>query len=113
MYYLISKLDDIQSFMFVLSFLLSSWIIGFGVFYIDDYSEEEKKDFIKNNHIKLLIVVNLIGYFLAFAIPNTKQALFIYLAPNIVENENIKETVNNLLELSKVNSQKLLEEIKK
>ncbi len=49
---------------------------------------------------KFSIPVLLLGIFLATFTPTTKEAAFIYIAPAIVNNEDLQKTVKQLPELS-------------
>lgn len=57
-------------------------------------------------------IVSLILIILGMLLPTTKQAAFIYIAPQIIENGAVKDTVKNIPELTKLGTDYLKELLK-
>ncbi len=57
-------------------------------------------------------IVSLIFIILGALLPTTKQAAFIYIAPQIIENGAVKDTVKNIPELTKLGTDYLKELLK-
>ena len=115
-FYLLTKLSDI-----VLGCIIIGIVSIFGcliatVAYYSDITtydtKEEKEKIVKHYHVKGLYFVCIIAWSLAILLPTTKQAAFIWLAPQIVENGAVKDTVKNIPELSKLATEYLKELLK-
>lgn len=115
-FYLLTKLSDI-----VIACIITGVVSIFGcivstVAYYSDIStndtKEEKEQILKHYHVKGLYFVCIIAWSLATLLPTTKQAAFIWVAPQIVENGAVKDTVKNIPELSKLATEYLKELLK-
>ena len=120
-YYLLAKLDDfncVTSLVCAVSAVL--WMVSFFLSQSDPdqwYDEDDKAAAIKNRKMgqsmygtcKLLTLIALAWLTLA---PSTKQAAFIWIAPQIVENGAVKDTVKNIPELTKLGTEYLKELLK-
>ena len=58
---------------------------------------------------KKVLIVGIISIFLITVLPTTKQAAVIYILPNIVNNEDLQETIKQMPELSNLGLQHLKE----
>lgn len=115
-FYLLTKLSDI-----VIGCIITGVVSIFGcliatvAYYSDistDDTKEEKEEILKHYHVKGLYFVCIIAWSLAILLPTTKQAAFIWVAPQIVENGAVKDTVKNIPELSKLATEYLKELLK-
>lgn len=69
-------------------------------------------DYAKVLRFKTLFIVAVSLMMLAQLLPTTKQAAFIYIAPQIIENGAVKDTVKNIPELTKLGTDYLKELLK-
>jgi len=120
-YYLLTKLDDFNvtaSIVCVVSAIL--WVVSFFLSREDPddwYGENYKREAAKKRRIgqsmygkcRLLTIITLLWLAL---VPSTKQAAFIWIAPQIVENGAVKDTVKNIPELTKLGTEYLKELLK-
>lgn len=110
--YLLTRLDAIQSFITFL-YITASFIIIAAVFMIlisamnldsrftDDrrlYWENIQKKSLTYIKISIILIVSCQG--IKALIPTTKEAAFIYIAPAIVNNQDIQKTIKKIPELS-------------
>lgn len=120
-YYLLVKLDDFNC-VAVLVCTVSAvlWIVSFFLSQSDPddwYMDENKRSATKERKIgqsmydtcKLLTLITLAWLTL---VPSTRQAAFIWIAPQIVENGAVKDTVKNIPELTKLGTEYLKELLK-
>ena len=77
----------------------------------DKYDSELKKYFHRFK-VKLWLSILLISITIVTFLPTTKQAAFIYIAPQIIENGAVKDTVKNIPELTKLGTDYLKELLK-
>ena len=77
----------------------------------DDFTGNLKK-LIKSLHIKAMFISGIILLVFSQLLPTTKQAAFIYIAPQIIENGAVKDTVKNIPELTKLGTDYLKELLK-
>lgn len=120
-YYLLAKLDDfncVAALVCVVSTVL--WVVSFFFSQADpdDWCfDENKKAAEKKRNVgqsmygtcKLLTLITLAWLAL---VPSTRQAAFIWIAPQIVENGAVKDTVKNIPELTKLGTEYLKELLK-
>lgn len=120
-YYLLAKLDDfncVAGLACVVSAVL--WFVSFFLSQSDPdewYCEENKAAAKKRRKMgqsmygtcKLLALITLAWFALA---PSTRQAAFIWIAPQIVENGAVKDTVKSIHELTKLGTEYLKELLK-
>lgn len=116
-FYLLTILDNVNTAACVccgLSGIYTAIIsILMGVFIAEGQpSEEEIKDTIKLYKLKITWVVFLISGIVLTLLPTTKQAAFIWIAPQIVENGAVKDTVKNIPELTKLGTDYLKDLLK-
>lgn len=78
----------------------------------DQLDEEEIAKTIKLFKLKISFTVFLISGIVAILLPTTKQAAFIWIAPQIVENGAVKDTVKNIPELTKLGTDYLKDLLK-
>ena len=116
--YILTKLDSWQSFtgkygvvmIIIAVIMLIVSIIICGDYY-DDFTESLKK-LIKSLHIKTVFISGIVLLAFSQLLPTTKQAAFIWIAPQIIENGAVKDTVKNIPELTKLGTDYLKELLK-
>ena len=117
--YLLTKLDCWQSntqslgaiLLVITSFLtVTTLIVGGTEFYSD--GGESVKNLARMFKLKMMFIVSFILLGISMALPTTKQAAFIYVAPQIIENGAVKDTVKNIPELTKLGTDYLKELLK-
>lgn len=121
--YLLTKLDNFRCFfdrvtgIFIILFVL---LTAFNIFYAairteDDYNKtfiEYFKEILQVTRLYLLFAIMIVSMFITTLVPTTKQAAFIYIAPQIIENGAVKDTVKNIPELTKLGTDYLKELLK-
>lgn len=121
--YMLTKLDNFRCFfdrvtgIFMVLFVLLS---AFTVFYAacradNEYNKtflEHFKEILQATRLHLLFAIMIVSMFITTLIPTTKQAAFIYIAPQIIENGAVKDTVKNIPELTKLGTDYLKELLK-
>ena len=114
--YLLTKLDSLGSLAFatsIISLVCSGFIFLGCVFgsldYDNVFSKEDFNRHSKTFKLKTWFLTGCISLFIAHAIPTTKQAAFIYIAPQIIDNGVVKDTVKNMPELAKLGTDYLKE----
>ena len=116
--YLLTKLDSWQSFSWGLgiTFLIATVLITIGCGLEADPHHGEKferwKEYVKTLRVKVLFSISIALMVFAQLIPTTKQAAFIWVAPQIIENGAVKDTVKNIPELTKLGTEYLKELLK-
>ena len=117
--YLLTKLDcwqnSAQNFGFILLVITSiltvfTLIVGGVELYSD--GGESVKNLAKMFKLKMMFIVSSILLGISMVLPTTKQAAFIYIAPQIIENGAVKDTVKNIPELTKLGTDYLKELLK-
>ena len=117
--YLLAKLDCWQSstlnlgvILLVIASILT--VITLVVGGIELYSDEGKsiKRLARIFKLKTMFTVSSILIGISMVLPTTKQAAFIYVAPQIIENGAVKDTVKNIPELAKLGTDYLKELLK-
>ena len=120
-YYLLAKLDDFNCFLAIFGYAglvltAAICIIFCAISDISTYNHEDFvvtfKRYIRVCKIKTLITLETIAIILSTLLPTTKQAAFIWIAPQIVENGAVKDTVKNIPELTKLGTEYLKELLK-
>lgn len=123
-FYILAKLSDIGCVLSIFS------IIGFICCAIalfpmislantnSSYSDPDRffnklfKKYLKDFMWYKIFTVSAVFLTIATLLPTTKQAAFIWIAPQIVENGAVKDTVNNIPELTKLGTDYLKELLK-
>ena len=116
--YILTKLDSWHSFtgkygvvmIIAAGIMLIGSIIG-GADGYGDFTESLKK-LIKSLHIKTVFISGIVLLAFSQLLPTTKQAAFIWIAPQIIENGAVKDTVKNIPELTKLGTDYLKELLK-
>lgn len=116
--YILTKLDSWNSFtgkygvvmLIIAVIMLIGSIIGCSDCY-EDFTESLKK-LIKSLHIKTVFISGIVLLVFSQLLPTTKQAAFIWIAPQIIENGAVKDTVKNIPELTKLGTDYLKELLK-
>lgn len=116
--YILTKLDSWYSFTGCSGIVM---IIAAGIILIEstiscydcyeDFTESLKK-VIKSLHVKTVFISGVVLLVFSQLLPTTKQAAFIYIAPQIIENGAVKDTVKNIPELTKLGTDYLKELLK-
>lgn len=122
MYYLLAKLDDVILLFGVLSMiplvvsagtlLVSSIVYFSNLQYGDTDSDVLKAKTIITKICKPILIITISIQILLTLIPSTKQLAFILVAPQIVENGTVKDTVKNIPELTQLGTEYLKELLK-
>ena len=116
--YLLTKLDSWQCFTKGAGgmLLVASGIMALGCAMAcsDNYGTfvEDTKNLLKTIHVKTVLISSVVLLVLSQLLPTTKQAAFIYIAPQIIENGAVKDTVKNIPELTKLGTDYLKELLK-
>ena len=116
--YILTKLDSWHSFtggygtvtLVAAGIMLIGSIIGCYDCY-GDFTESLKK-LIKTLHINTMFISGIVLLVFSQLLPTTKQAAFIWIAPQIIENGAVKDTVKNIPELTKLGTDYLKELLK-
>lgn len=116
--YILTKLDSWHSFtggygtvtLVAAGIMLIGAIIGCYDCY-GDFTESLKK-LIKTLHINTMFISGIVLLVFSQLLPTTKQAAFIWIAPQIIENGAVKDTVKNIPELTKLGTDYLKELLK-
>ena len=100
--YLFTRLNSLNG---SLSLIIVSAIIitlvslmALGTAYGEDEKESKRKTF--NKIWKITLPLSVMLLLLVTLIPNTKQAAFIYIAPKIVNNQDLQKTLTKLPKLT-------------
>lgn len=116
--YLLAKLGSLGDLALTIGVasLFVSVLVFIGCFMSSvDFSGFDQEAFNKNAKIfkmKTWFLTGCISVILSHALPTTKQAAFIYIAPQIIENGAVKDTVKNIPELTKLGTDYLKELLK-
>ena len=116
--YILTKLDSWNSFtgkygvvMLIIAVIMLIVSIIICDDWYDDFTESLKK-LIKSLHIKTVFISGIVLLAFSQLLPTTKQAAFIWIAPQIIENGAVKDTVKNIPELTKLGTDYLKELLK-
>lgn len=107
-YYLIAILTNIKMFLVVITIFLFCGCLAILISMADTHNTEKDLKQIYTDFKKMLSYFIITALLLVF-IPSQKQAAFIMIAPAIVENKDLKETVKNIPELTKLGTEYLKE----
>jgi hypothetical protein len=119
--YILTKLDSWRCFAggTGLTLLIITIIASIILAPIIDCNKDYKEDFIKAYakyakvlRFKTLFIIAVSLTVFAQLLPTTKQAAFIYIAPQIIENGAVKDTFKNIPELTKLGTEYLKEILK-
>lgn len=117
--YLLTKLDcwqnSTQNFgviLLVITSILTIFTLIVGGIELYSDGGESVKRLAKMFKIKMMFTVSAILLGISIVLPTTKQAAFIYIAPQIIENGAVKDTVKNIPELAKLGTDYLKELLK-
>ena len=116
--YILTKLDSWHRFigssgiamLIVAGIILIGSIIGCSDCY-SDFTGSLKK-LLKSLHIKTVFISGVVLLVFSQLLPTTKQAAFIWIAPQIIENGAVKDTVKNIPEITKLGTDYLKELLK-
>lgn len=115
-YYLLVKLDDflcLSAFLMILTGLILGIVCLLTAIETADGSSYYEKDLkVMKKIIKLVAPMFILSLMFTTLVPSTKQAAFIWIAPQIVENGAVKDTVKNIPELTKLGTEYLKELLK-
>lgn len=122
--YILTKLDSWQTMFQVGGWILLTLIMGLLVIVlcISDFNsgtyaqfksiKEAFPYYYKFIPFRKAFIVSLVFITLGALLPSTKQAAFIWVAPQIIENGAVKDTVKNIPELTKLGTEYLKELLK-
>ena len=116
--YILTKLDSWQCFAkgagWMLLVAAGIMLLGCAIACSEHYGEfvEDTKKLLEAIHVKTLFISGVVLLVFSQLIPTTKQAAFIYIAPQIIENGAVKDTVKNIPELTKLGTDYLKELLK-
>lgn len=121
--YILTKLDSFRyffdkmaCFMLIIFIILSIFtVIYSSVIAEEDYHRtfiEVFKEVYIVTRLHILFISMVVLTLIYTLIPTTKQAAFIYIAPQIIENGAVKDTVKNIPELTKLGTDYLKELLK-
>ena len=114
-FYLLTKLDDFRVFLYIATAVEIVFAFVFILAILGSYAEctfdsDDFKPITKNkNKILSIYIVTIL---LTFLMPSSKQAAFIIIAPELVENGAVKETFKNIPELTQLGTEYLKETLK-
>lgn len=110
MMYLLTQLDSFRRAMCTfstLSFVIAILILFLSVFISYDDFRTSYYEYIKTYRLKLFVILFCVFYSVGTIIPSTKQAAFIYIAPQIIANGDVKDSVKAIPELVKLGTEYL------
>ena len=119
--YILTKLDSWHSFtgcigvILLITAVIAAILLAPIVDCFKNYNEpfiKKYADYAKILRFKTLFIVAISFMVLAQLLPTTKQAAFIWIAPQIIENGAVKDTVKNIPELTKLGTDYLKELLK-
>lgn len=125
-YYLLTIVDDIKSVSAILAFFAFIATVTTGIIRAVNIEESisdiryncwhVKKDTLRRKLYatlnKISITIFAVTLSLAIFLPTSKGIAFIYVAPKLIENDNVKETFANIPELAKLGTDYLKELLK-
>ena len=110
MMYLLTQLDAFRSAMCTfstLSLVVAILILFLSVFVSYDDFRTSYYEYIKTYRLKLFAILFCVFYSVGTLIPSTKQAAFIYIAPQIIANGDVKDSIKAIPELAKLGTEYL------
>lgn len=125
-YYLLTIVDDIKCVSTILAFFSFIAVVATSVIRVANIDEdiggiqhnawhvtkETLRRRLYSNVNKVCITIFAIVLSLAILLPTSKGIAFIYVAPKLIENNNVKETFANIPELAKLGTDYLKELLK-
>ncbi len=116
--YVLAKLDCWHNYLMAAG-IIGFVILGLGMLLIMMFCDlaggefaERFEQYTKFYKIKMWFSVISSALIISALLPTTKQAAFIYIAPQIIENGAVKDTVKNIPELTKLGTDYLKELLK-
>ena len=113
MIYLLTQLDSFKKYLLTFG-TISAVVTGVILFVCviiasDSYNNAKEVflEYIKMCRFKLLVVLFCVFYSVAMLLPSTKQAAFIYIAPQIIANGDVKDSIKAIPELAKLGTEYL------
>ena len=113
MIYLLTQLDSFKKYLLTFG-TISAVVTGVILFVCviissDSYNNAKEVflEYIKMCRFKLLVVLFCVFYSVAMLLPSTKQAAFIYIAPQIINNGDVKDSIKAIPELAKLGTEYL------
>ena len=113
MMYLLTQLDSLKSVLLFFS-IISTIVTGILLLVCamaasDCYGDfkEAFQGYTKTFKLKLCIVLFFVFCFAEALLPSTKQAAFIYIAPKIIANGDVKDSIKTVPELTKLGTEYL------
>lgn len=124
--YLLTKLDSFKSLLCTIStaccialVISTAATLIYSLVKSDSYYGDKDKTLfdhlklaIQGFKLKFIVISTLVVMSINTLIPSTKQAAFIWIAPQIIENGAVKDTVKNIPELTKLGTDYLKELLK-
>ena len=117
--YLLAKLDCWQNgtqnfgvILLVIASILTIFTLIVGGIELYSDGGESVKNLAKIFKLKMIFIVSAILLGISMVLPTTRQAAFIYVAPQIIENGAVKDTIKNIPELTKLGTDYLKELLK-
>ena len=118
--YLLTIVDSLTTITGIFSVILGISLVAFIIFTIVqrydsiDYSRKEARirvKFLEKVRNKLAIIVCILSA-ISILVPSSKAIAFIFIAPQIIENGDVKDTFKNIPELTKLGTEYLKEILK-
>ena len=113
MIYLLTQLDSFKMSLLIFS-IISAVVTGIVLLVCamaaSDYYGDFKdafQEYTKTYRLKLCIVLFFVFCFAEALLPSTKQAAFIYIAPRIIANGDVKDSIKAIPELAKLGTEYL------
>ena len=114
--YLLTKLDCwynnslfIGISLLIITSVIALFVLIIGGVEFDEDKGERIRLLANITKLKILFTISAICIGISIVLPTTKQAAFIYIAPQIIENGAVKDTVKNIPELTKLGTDYLKE----
>lgn len=105
MMYLLTQLDSFRRVMYtfsIISCIVAIFIIFLSIFISYDDFRTSYFEYLKIYRLKLFAILFCVFYSVGMLIPSTKQAAFIYIAPQIIANGDVKDSIKAIPELTKL-----------
>ena len=110
MMYLLTQLDSFRRTMWVfstLSCIIAIMILFLSIFISYDDFRTSYYEYLKTYRLKLFAILFCVFYSVGTLIPTTKQAAFSYIAPQIIANGDVKDSIKAIPELAKLGTEYL------
>ena len=108
--YLLTQFDSFRRTMWVfstLSLVVAILILFLSIFISYDDFRNSYYEYLKTYKLKLFAILFCVFYSVGTLIPSTKQAAFIYIAPQIIANGDVKDSIKDIPELAKLGTEYL------